>query len=94
VICPVVEKISILEQPFTHLNGHPKPVLWDRIKNQPRFATFSDKIVCLVLDDSDFAAGSEDNSQFPGAHGLRWKNIELAEELMLLGFLQWNNEAK
>lgn len=49
--------------PFTFINifwqNLRKPLLWERLKSQPRFKGFQDKVVHIVLDDVDALEASE-----------------------------------
>ena len=38
-----------------------KPLLWERLKSQPRFRRFTDKVVHIVLDDVDVLAADQGN---------------------------------
>ena len=48
----VVDRIFICENMQSH-RAYTKPLLWERLKTQPRFARYSDRVVHLVLDDTD-----------------------------------------
>ena len=47
----VVDRIFLCENIQSH-RAYTKPLLWERLKTQPRFARYSDRVVHLVLDDS------------------------------------------
>lgn len=38
-----------------------KPLLWDRMKGQPRFQRITDKVVHIVLDDVDALAATQND---------------------------------
>lgn len=81
----VVDKFFITESVVTHSEKQiRKPLVWDMVKSQPRFARFKDKIVHFIVDDSDVLRPggdiwvSERNQEY-----VRWKE-----------FLKWNNYNK
>ena len=48
----VVDRVFLCENMRSHRHDA-KPLLWERLKAQPRFARYSDRVVHLVLDDAD-----------------------------------------
>ena len=69
------------ESTRTHNKGIGKPLLWDRLKDQPRFKAFQREVVHLVLDDTE--AFADPQSIFA---------IEsLQEEMRWKSFVRWND---
>ncbi|XP_063713680.1 uncharacterized protein LOC134841579 [Symsagittifera roscoffensis] len=56
----VVDYFFIVESVNAHADSSPKPLLWEFLKNQPRFKKFEKKIVRLILDDSSVTLPSPD----------------------------------
>ena len=48
----VVDRVFLCESMQSHRHDA-KPLLWERLKAQPRFARYRDRVVHLVLDDAD-----------------------------------------
>jgi hypothetical protein len=84
----VVEYIFITESVRTHLGMELKPLAWEMLKFQPRFAKFLDKIVHLIVDESYAARNNEDTS------GDIWKMEHIQEQQRWQRFLQWNEISK
>lgn len=81
-----VDKFFILESTRTHFRTVRKPLLWERVRLQPRFQKFSDKIIPFTLDDAESAHLSEKVKTFA---------LEsLQERLRWEKFLQWNNSTR
>lgn len=80
---PVVDKIFILEQRAAHFRSISKPLIWERVRYQPRFKKFEDKIVHLIMDDKEMTK-SHDNSI--------WRNEGLQEQKRWDYFLDWNSK--
>jgi hypothetical protein len=51
----LVDRLFIIESVSTHYKAMRKPLLWEKIRDTPRFARFSDWVVHLVMDDADIA---------------------------------------
>ncbi|EAL71237.1 hypothetical protein DDB_G0272170 [Dictyostelium discoideum AX4] len=49
----VVDHFFIIESTVTHYHKMLKPLIWEHVKFQDRFLKFKDKVVHLVLDDTD-----------------------------------------
>lgn len=82
----VVDKFFIIEWTDSHnpMYFPRKPLTWERIKNQPRFRKFQDKVVHFTLDDSDaqtvdLEAGIWAREYYQATK--RWERI-----------VQWNNQ--
>jgi hypothetical protein len=60
----VVDKFFIVKWTGSHCaHFNPKPLSWERVKTQPRFHKFQDKVVHLMLDDLDAAAVANSDSR-------------------------------
>jgi hypothetical protein len=79
----LVDVFFVLESTRTHNRLVAKPLIWELIKDQPRFEIFQDKIVHIVLDDTESEpSGDEGNKMFfleNKQEGIRFEK-----------FLQWN----
>lgn len=73
-IYPVVDKIFIIESPYTHFRGLQKPLIWQDVQNQTRFAKFKDKAVAFVLNQTDMKYGNHHPSK-------QWHNEDLQEKM-------------
>lgn len=49
----LVDKFFILESTASYLMNIRKPLVWERLQQQERFRPFRDKVVHLLMDDSD-----------------------------------------
>ncbi|KAN0026450.1 hypothetical protein ACTFIV_007435 [Dictyostelium citrinum] len=49
----VVDHFFIIESTVTHYHKMKKPLIWEHVKFQDRFIKFQDKVVHLILDDTD-----------------------------------------
>ncbi|KAM9985047.1 hypothetical protein ACTFIY_009488 [Dictyostelium cf. discoideum] len=49
----LVDHFFILESTVTHYHKMKKPLIWEHVKFQNRFIKFQDKVVHLILDDTD-----------------------------------------
>ncbi|KAN0033365.1 hypothetical protein ACTA71_002790 [Dictyostelium dimigraforme] len=49
----IVDHFFIIEATVTHYHRMKKPLIWEHVKFQDRFLKFQDKVVHLVLDDTD-----------------------------------------
>jgi hypothetical protein len=79
----VVDRFFILESTRAHLGARPKPLMWDLIRDQPRFLKFHDKVVHLVMDDEVSASVQDNPSTFAVEtmmEKVRWSKVE-----------SWNN---
>ena len=82
----VVDVFFILESTKAHAGQVEKPLMWDRIKYQPRFAVFHDKIVHIVMDDIDvFPVKESEKTSI-------WFVEHLQENSRLNKFLEWNTK--
>lgn len=78
----VVDKFFITESIVSHSNKQiRKPLMWDSIKSQPRFARFKDKIVHFIVDDSDVL----------NPKGDIWVSERRQEWVRWKEFLKWND---
>ena len=71
---PFVDKIFLLESVRAHKGFH-KPLIWEKVRNTPRFAKFSNMVVHLVLDDS---IGQDKSDLFGNERqqeNIRWPRI-------------------
>jgi len=86
----VVDRFVVVEAISAHGKAkRGKPLLWDRVKHQPRFARFADKVLHFVVDDADLealVAGSHGDSVFAMEY--------LQEQRRWEKFVQWNALAK
>ena len=81
----VVDKFFITESLVTHSNRQlRKPLIWELIKNSPRFKRFQDKIVHFVVDDSENVL----------ANGDIWLSENNQERLRWVKFKEWNAKAQ
>ncbi|KAJ3222401.1 hypothetical protein HK099_002345 [Clydaea vesicula] len=78
----IVDYFFIIESTTSHLQHQKKPLIWQLLQNQNRFAIFKDKIVNFVLDDSDTAKNINDNSI--------WALESQQEHSRWTKFLEWN----
>ena len=60
----VIDYFVIVESVIGHAKHIKKPLLWEVVKNQPRFAKFESKIVHFILDDSDVLSKLPENGLF------------------------------
>jgi hypothetical protein len=84
----VVDHFFILESTRTNLDAVPKPLIWEKIRHQPRFRKFANKIVHFVMDDIDF-----DSKTSSGSGGI-WRQEGLQEAFRFDKFLEWNENQK
>ena len=68
-----------------HLSSNRKQLMWSELSIQPRFAKFRDKVVHLVLDDSDIAS-----IQFAEEWNA-WAVESLQEKIRWAKIKQWND---
>ncbi|EKU22134.1 beta- -mannosyl-glycoprotein beta- -n-acetylglucosaminyltransferase, partial [Nannochloropsis gaditana CCMP526] len=80
----VVDKFFVIESTRTHNKDTRKILMWDRLKYQPRFDFVKDKVVHLVLDDSETLV----NPEVPFARE------SLQEKARWDSFLSWNKHSK
>jgi hypothetical protein len=81
---PVVDRIFLIESTVAHAVSHTKPLVWEHIKNQPRFAKFCPKVVSFILDDSYYPVDRSD------ARRVDWSNEYLQERMRWELFKKWN----
>jgi hypothetical protein len=80
----VLDKFFIVEWTESHnAQFNPKPLTWERVKEQPRFHKFQDKVVHLILDDLDTAAVTGDSGM--------WTREDYQELLRWQKIMLWNN---
>ena len=81
----LVDKIFLFEATRTHLHRNKKPLIWERLRLQPRFQKFQSMVVHLIVDDAPHSESDISNiwtfekyqdSQF-------WKKME-----------EWNSGTK
>lgn len=77
----VVDKFFVVESTRTHNKGIHKALLWDRLKDQPRFKMLQNKVVHLVLDDTE---AFMDPKQIFAIEGLQ-------EKMRWESFVRWND---
>ena len=81
----VIDKFFITESVVTHSNRQTrKPLMWERVKEQPRFKKFRDKVVHFIVDDAGRNRPTGDI----------WVSEFTQERLRWEKFLEWNNKAK
>ncbi|CAL8130204.1 unnamed protein product [Orchesella dallaii] len=92
----LVDKFFIIESTLTYYLGVGKPLIWERLKEQPRFEKFVPKVVHLVLDDEELLKVQlETVKEEEGQIKDSIYNIEAFQEKMRwLKFLRWNNITK
>ncbi len=77
----VTDKIFVMESTRTHNKGIRKALLWERLRDQPRFQIFQDKVVHLVLDDAEVFADPQQIFAIESSQEKhRWKS-----------FVRWND---
>ena len=88
----VVDRFFLIEATKAHFRTIRKPLMWERVKDQPRFQKFADKIVHLVMDDGETAEANKvfQNSSILVDEKKIWKMEALQETLRWTKFLQWN----
>ncbi|EGG23439.1 putative beta-1,4-mannosyl-glycoprotein beta-1,4-N-acetylglucosaminyltransferase [Cavenderia fasciculata] len=75
----MVDDFFIIESTSTHFHKLKKPLMWEHVKLQDRFAKFSDKVVHFALDDADLTVGNELFSAEAHQEKRRWQK-----------FVEWN----
>ena len=81
----VVDRIFICENMRSHQNK-PKMLMWERLKTQPRFERYSDRIVHLILDDAEALPSNQ-------AHKL-FEEETNQERLRFHKVMEWNDHYK
>ncbi|KAK5574970.1 hypothetical protein RB653_010225 [Dictyostelium firmibasis] len=76
----IVDHFFIIEATVTHYHRMKKPLIWEHVKFQDRFIKFQDKVVHLILDDTDEENGKDVFSAENYQETRRWQK-----------FLDWNN---
>lgn len=79
----VVDKFFIIESTTTH-SGMRKPLVWERLKEDPRFKRFTDKVVHFIVDE---ASTSDPNGNI-------WLPEEQQERIRWEKFKEWNEKNK
>ncbi|KAN0026447.1 hypothetical protein ACTFIV_007432 [Dictyostelium citrinum] len=79
----IVDHFFIIEATVTHYHRMKKPLIWEHVKFQDRFIKFQDKVVHLILDDTDEENGKGlfDTESYQETR--RWQK-----------FLEWNERTK
>ncbi|KAM9985045.1 hypothetical protein ACTFIY_009486 [Dictyostelium cf. discoideum] len=75
----IVDHFFIIESTVTHYHRMLKPLIWEHVKFQDRFIKFQDKVVHLVLDDTDEENGKDMFDAERYQETRRWEK-----------FLDWN----
>jgi len=81
----VVDYFFILESTRTQLNGVRKPLIWEAVRLQERFAIFREKVVHLILDD---VVSSLTSSEKENIFALQ----DTQERMLAEEFLNWNSK--
>ena len=81
---PIVDKIFIIESLYSHNRLTKKPLIWNEIKNESRFAKFNDKVVHFVIGDE-----IKDNSRTVDE---LFKNERNQEKLRWEMVKEWNDK--
>lgn len=81
----VIDKFFITESVVSHSNLQTrKPLVWERLKDTPRFKRFADKVVHFVVDDA--------GRKIPDGDG--WTSEYNQERLRWEKFKEWNEKHK
>ncbi|KAM9996600.1 hypothetical protein ACTFIZ_001549 [Dictyostelium cf. discoideum] len=75
----IVDHFFIIESTITHYHRMRKPLIWEHVKFQDRFIKFQDKVVHLILDDTDEENGKDMFDAERYQETRRWEK-----------FLDWN----
>lgn len=84
----VVDKFFIVESTHTHNRFFKKPLIWEAVKHQSRFAKFASKIVHFVVDDAPAIGEVKSSLNDTNAN---FVSENLQEKLRWEKFLEWNN---
>jgi hypothetical protein len=76
----VVDYFVIVESTRTHLQGLFKPLIWEHLSLQPRFARFKQKVIHIVIDDHHITPSPKDI----------WELENRMERTRWEAFLEWN----
>ncbi len=79
-----VDKFFLLESTVSHSEFQKKPLFFEAVKYNDRFAKFKDKIVHIILDEIDVISNSKNE-------GI-WSVENLQERERWNKFLAWNNK--
>ena len=79
-----VSKIFLFEGTRTHLHRNRKPLIWERLRLQPRFEKFQN-VVHLLVDDAPHSEA--DNSD-------QWKFEHYQDSQLWVKLQEWNNGTK
>ncbi|KAN0026448.1 hypothetical protein ACTFIV_007433 [Dictyostelium citrinum] len=79
----IVDHFFIIEATITHYHRMKKPLIWEHVKFQDRFIKFQDKVVHLILDDTDEENGKGLFDAENYQETRRWEK-----------FLDWNERTK
>ncbi|KAJ3269831.1 hypothetical protein HDV01_000879 [Terramyces sp. JEL0728] len=80
----LVDKVFLLESNRAHKAHTKKPIIWDRIKNTPRFFKFNHMVVHMLVDDIPRAVDD----------GNIWQLEDYQERIRWDKFVEWNNQMK
>ena len=85
-LAAVVDKFFIVEWTMPHNRRlHPKPLAWEAVKGQARFAFIREKVIHIVMDDVD-TAYTDPNDQ--------WSVEALQEQRRWEKIVEWNQQTK
>lgn len=77
----VTDKFFVMESTRTHNKGIRKALLWDRLKTQRRFEFIQDKVVHVVLDDTEAFVDAQ----------VTFAMEDYQEKARWESFVRWNN---
>lgn len=78
----VVDLFALIETPVTH-QGQPKPLVWARNKDKPRFRAFQDRVLHVVVEDKDLMGHLQSRSSKDSIlHAGREKLQEMMQSLL------------
>lgn len=80
----IVDYIFIAESVRAHYKLRRKPLLWDRVKNTPRFSKFNDKVIHVIIDDIEMVT--------PNKNAGMWTGEGMQERHRFLEFMRWNEK--
>ena len=75
----VIDYFIITEAVESHYSQSKKPLIWELVKLQPRFAKFRDKVIHFVIDDADINAKKPDKGIFGPERlqeKIRWEKLK------------------
>ena len=83
----VVDKIFLCESVRAHKGNTHKLLMWEHLKHQPRFQKYEDKVVHLILDDSEVLFPSQSVSRKN-----LFNNENNQQQARFDKFMRWNNK--